>query len=257
MTLFEAVAAALRVVTLSVWLVAGALNAGAQTYAPLDAQYFAGRPADALAGYEALLARDSTNINVLWRAARAAIVIGFLADRQDPESPMYLRAESFARTMVAHNPDGVEGHYWLAAALGRRALHADLRTAARLGSATWESANRALAIDSAHAGAHDVIGKLHSEVCKLPYVIRFIAGRLLGMSVVRSTSWEQGERHLRRAVELDSTMILYRLDLAELYMRTSRKAEAIRLLNEVLLLPRIQPFDARLQRDAAEMLHSR
>src|SRR5205823_2979622 len=126
-----------------------------------DALLFAGHPAAALALDDAILARDSTNFDVLWHASRAALALGILAERQDANDPMYLRAESLARTAARLRPERVEGHYWLAAAMGRRALHADMRTTVRLAGAVLESANRALAIDSLHAGAHDVLGKLN------------------------------------------------------------------------------------------------
>ena len=219
-----------------------------------DSLYFAFQPSDALAGYDVLLARSPTDFDVLWRASRAALALGILSDRQDSQNPMYLQAESLARRAVARNPGRAEGHYWLAAAMGRRALHADLRTTARLASAVAESATRALAIDSMSAGAHDVMGKLHSEVRKLPYVVRLIAGQFLGVAVVRMASWELAERHLRRAVALDSTSILYRVDLAQMYLRTHRSALAEPLLREALALRRRQPPDVIFQREALALL---
>jgi Flp pilus assembly protein TadD len=219
-----------------------------------DSLYFAFQPSDALAGYDLLLERNPTDFDLLWRASRAALALGVLSDRQDAQTPMYLRAESFARRAVQQSPGRAEGHYWLAAAMGRRALHADLRTTARLASAVMESATRALAIDSMSAGAHDIIGKLHSEVCKLPYLVRFIAGQLLGVSVIRQTSWELAEQHLRRAVALDSTAILYRVDLAQIYLRTHRRAMAEPLLREALAMRRRQPPDVIFQREALSLL---
>jgi tetratricopeptide (TPR) repeat protein len=219
-----------------------------------DATYFGGRPAEALAAYDSLLAHDSTNVDLLWRASRAALALGILNPRQDSDEPMYLRAEALARTAARLRPDRIEGHYWMAAAMGRRALHADIRTTARLARAVDESATRALAIDSLHAGAHDVLGKLNSEVRTLPAIYRFVAGRLLGVSVARHTSWALAEQHLRRAVELDPTMIIYRLDLGQLYVRTGRMTDAERVLRAASTLPRIHPPDAEFQREALALL---
>ena len=243
-------------VVVAVVLCAAPVRAQA-TLAPFDAAYFAGRPAEALAGYSELLAHDSTNYDALWHASRAALALGMLGERQDMDTPMYLRAEALARAAVRQHPDRVEGHYWLAAALGRRALHAPIKPAVSLATATADEANRTLAIDSLHAGAHDVLGKLNSEVCKLPRAIRFIASRLLGMSVAGTMSWALAEQHLRRAIELDSTIIIFRVDLAEMYLRTDRRPEANRVLHDVLAMPRIHPFDEKLQRDAQRMLDAK
>lgn len=228
--------------------------AGLDAVGRADSLYLAGRPSEALAAYDSLLSHNPADFDVLWRASRAALALGILSDRQDAQNPMYLRAEALARQAVQRNAARVEGHYWLAAAMGRRALHADLRTTARLASAVAESATRVLAIDSMHAGAHDVMGKLYSEVRKLPYIVRFVAGQLLGISVVRLTSWELAERHLRRAVALDSTAILYRVDLAQMYLRTQRRAMAEPLLREALAMRRRQPPDVIFQREARALL---
>jgi tetratricopeptide (TPR) repeat protein len=227
---------------------------GLDAVARADSLYYAGRPADALAACDSLLSRSPNDFDVLWRASRAALALGILSDRQDAQNPMYLRAEALARRAIQRNAERAEGYYWLAAAMGRRALHADLRTTARLASEVAESATRALAIDSTHAGAHDVMGKLHSEVRKLPYVVRFIAGQLLGISVVRLSSWELAEQHLRRAVALDSTSILYRVDLAQMYLRTRRAEKAEPLLREALAMRRQQPPDVVFQREALALL---
>ena len=226
------------------------------TVAAVDAAFFAGRTADALTLCDSLLAHDSTNIEILWRASRAALALGINSARQEADNPMYLRAEALARTAAQRHPKRIEGHYWLSAALGRRALHADLRTTVRLAKTTYDAALHALAIDSMHAGANNVIGKLNSEVRKFPAIYRIIAGRLLGLSVANHTSWELAERHLRRAVDLDPAMVLYRLDLGELYVRMGRRADAERLLREAIALPRVQPVDATLQREAVALLEA-
>ena len=113
---------------------------------------------------------------------------------------------------------------------------------------------RVLAIDSAHAGAHNVLGQLNFEVCARPAAYRFIAARLFGMSLVRQASWQLAEIYLADAVRLDPSMIRYRMDLAKLLSRTGRDEEASRMLRAVGALPRIHPFDAALQSEAASLL---
>ena len=141
-----------------------------------------------------------------------------------------------------------------AAALGRKALRAELKKSAGLAKATHAEALRALAIDSLHAGAHDVLGKLHSEVRNLSAFVRFVAGRLLGMSIARETSWETAEFHLKRAMALDPTSVLYRSDLAQLYLRMNRRADAAQVMSQIVVMPRMMPWDAQLQREAQQRL---
>jgi hypothetical protein len=226
----------------------------APSIARVDSAYIAGNPTAALSMCDSLLARDSTDFDVLWRASRAALALGILDPRPTNDYPMYLRAESLARTAARLRPERIEGHYWLAAAMGRRALHSDFRTTARLAKAVDESANRALAIDSMHAGANDVIGKLNSEVSNLSPMVRFVAGHFLGVSVARHTSWALAEHYLRRAVGQDSTMILYRLDLGQLYVRRHQWADAERVLRDVATMPRVHPPDEVFRSEALALL---
>jgi tetratricopeptide (TPR) repeat protein len=222
--------------------------------ASADSLYFSFRPAEALERCEGLLQRQPSDFEVLWRASRAAVALGILAGDRENQRRMYTRAEDFARRAVQVAPRRVEGHYWLAAALGRRALHENIVTTARLASQVQAEATTVLAIDSLHAGAHDVLGKLNSEVRNLPAVLRLIAGRVLGISVARYTSWELAERHLRRAIELDPTSVLYRADLAQLFLRVGRRAAAEETVRALEALPLVHPPDALFQREALQRL---
>lgn len=219
-----------------------------------DSLYFAGRVADALVRYESLLAARPNDFEVLCHAVRAEITTGVLSDRGDVQESSYRSAEEFARRAIAVDSMRADGHYWLAASLGRQALRSELKKAARLAKATNAEALRALAIDSTHAGAHAVLGKLNSEVRNLSAFVRFVAGRLLGVSIARETSWEAAEMHLKRAIQMDSTSILYRTYLAQLYQRMGRRAEAEGVVNQLLAMPRIQPDDAHFQQEARDRL---
>ena len=79
----------------------------------------------ALAHYEAALALDSTDYEANWRAAIALLDEG----EQIPDSvksperdSLYARAERLARRAVAADSMGADGHFALAAAVGRASL---------------------------------------------------------------------------------------------------------------------------------------
>ncbi len=242
----------------AVWLAviaAGPLAAqSARPVVAVDSLYFNLRPAESLERCDSLLIARPGDFELLWRASRAALVLGILADHPDTQRRMYLRAEELARRTALLDERRVEGHYWLAAAMGRRALHESIITTVRLATAVNDEANAVLAIDSLHAGAHDVLGKLSSEVMNLPTFLRVVAGRVLGVPVARYASWEEAERHLRRAIALDPEMVLYRADLAQLYLRMGRRAEAEQEVHRLRALPRVHPPDALFQREALERL---
>ncbi|MGH7658177.1 MAG: hypothetical protein ACREL6_08070, partial [Gemmatimonadales bacterium] len=82
-------------------------------------------PGTALAYFESALQADSTNYEANWRASDALMDLG----KQTPDDrksaardSLYARAERYARRAVAANPDGADGHFVLAAAIGRASL---------------------------------------------------------------------------------------------------------------------------------------
>lgn len=250
--------------TLLVGLALGALpgGLGAQDAAPSDpviaggeGHRAAGRPERALAIWEAALVAEPGRYAVLWRAAREAVVLGMLQDEEERQNEWFLRGEHFARAAIEAAPGEVEGRYWLLAAMGRRALQSGIVTTARLAREIHGGASLLLEEVPDHAGAHHVMGVLNSEVMKLPSVTRFLGKRILGGgSDLYETSWEEAERHLLRAVELDPGMLLYRMDLALLYVRLERTGEAREVLRGLIAGSPREPVDPPLQARARALL---
>jgi tetratricopeptide (TPR) repeat protein len=200
------------------------------------------------------LRQDSNDVALLWRAARAETVMGVVESDREVIEAHYDRAVAYARRAVALAPKDATPHYWLAAVLGRRALRSGFRTALPFASESYREAMHALAIDSMNAGAHDVVGKLNSEVRKLPWVVRRLAAALTDLEVARTASWEEAERHLKRAIALDPTLMVARADLSQLYLRMGRRAEAVAVVEEMERMPRRSPADAYFQGEARKRL---
>jgi tetratricopeptide (TPR) repeat protein len=220
-----------------------------------EAHRAAWRPERAMAVWEAALAASPQRYAVLWRAAREATVLGMLEETEDAQNAWFRRGEDFARRAIAVDPEGVEGRYWLLAALGRRALQSGIVTTARLAGEIHAGATVLLEREPDHAGAHHVMGVLNSEVMKLPAVTRFLGRRVLGGgSDLYETSWGEAERHLARAVELDPGMLLYRLDLALMHLRRGMGLEASEVLRQLLDCPPLEAVDPGLQARARALL---
>jgi len=220
-----------------------------------EAHRAAWKPERALAVWEAALAASPQRYPVLWRAARESTVLGMLEETEEAQNAWFRRGEDFARRAVAVDPEGLEGQYWLLAALGRRALQSGIVTTARLASEIHAGASSLLEREPDHAGAHHVMGVLNSEVMKLPAVTRFLGRRVLGGgSDLYQTSWEEAERHLVRAVDLDPGMLLYRMDLALMYLRRGMGPEASEVMRRLLDCPPLEAVDPALQLRARGLL---
>ncbi len=221
-----------------------------------DLAHAALRPREALGYYLSILSSEPNRYDALWRAAREAVNLGMLATEGTERKSRNAEAEGFARRARFADPSGVEGAEWLAIALGRRARSGGPRPRARLAVAVREAALAALALDSANAGAHHVLGMWHAEVRRLPAVGRWLARRMPGGAVFAEASWEAAERHLLTAVALDPGGLIHHVDLARLYVDTGRAEEARAQLRETLERPAIEPVDPLHKQEAQELLRA-
>jgi tetratricopeptide (TPR) repeat protein len=219
-----------------------------------DSLYYAGRPAESLALLRAHLTAFPADADALWRAARAALATGWVEPNESASIQSYLEAEQFARGAIRAAPQRTEGHYVLAAALGRRALIAKTpRAAATLANQVHREATALLALDARHAGAHSILGQLHAETMRKPWAVR-VVGLRLGGGVEFKPSWTAAERELRTAIDVEPEMMLHRFELARAYTDMKRASLAKPLLEQVVTMPIVHPMDRLMQQQARHML---
>jgi tetratricopeptide (TPR) repeat protein len=215
------------------------------------------QPAAALVRFEAVLASDSGDVAANWRAAIAlndvAQPLRARAER-DRRDSLSERAERYARRAVRLAPGFAPALFSLGLVLGNRALTRGIKERIRMATEIRSLALRALAADSSHDGAHHLLGRWNYEVLTLSGVERFIAKHFLGGSVFREASWDEGRRHLERAVALDPTRLFHRLDLARLYVARDQPAAARAQLDRIRELPDRFAADTIYRREAVEML---
>ena len=190
----------------------------------------------------------------LWAAARAAIAEGLLSRGREIQNQWYKIGESYARRATEVEPEGPVGLYWLLTAKGLRAAQTGGKEASALGGEVYDLAHQLLEMDSLHAGAYHALGVLNYKVRRLSWIERFVARNFLGADVMNSTSWEDAERYLLRAVELRPEYLLFHLDLGRMYLDRDRKDEARVHLERVLELPVLEPPDPRFQTIAERRL---
>ena len=209
-----------------------------------------------LAHFEAGLAADSSDYEANWRAAMALLDLG----EQIPDSvrsperdSLYTRAETLARRAVAADSNRPEGHFALAAAIGRASLTMGKKDRIRRAAAIRDEARRAIAIDSAYDGAYHILGRWNAEIMRLSGFSRFFAKSFLGAGIFKEASWDSATANLERAVALDPGRIYHRLELAQIYADRKRYADARRELAEVETLPDRELRDTAYRREAAEL----
>jgi len=148
------------------------------------------------------------------------------------------RAVELGRRYVASSPEDADAHYWLAVSLGLETEYSGPFAKLTTGKECYEATARALDIDPDHAGAHELLGRIHAGVMRLPWLVRKL-GASLGMNdALGQASWDTAESHLRRAAELDRDAIAPRLALGKLLDELDRPDQAVDWFEEAR---RIQP----------------
>ena len=128
-----------------------------------DSAHAALAPAQALQHYRAVLARDSTNYEALWKAGREVVDIAKQIDGKDDASKkqrdsLYEAARSYGEAAVRVNPNGADGHFTIAQALGRLSRTRGGKERVRFAQIIFDEANKAITLDSTHDGAYHVLG---------------------------------------------------------------------------------------------------
>ena len=219
-----------------------------------DLIYFGGGPLESLKLLEGHLQAQPRDYDALWRAARSALVLGISEAESEAQNRWLEPAIEFGDRAVAERADGIDGIYWRGASIGRRALNAGGKQATELAQRVYDDAHTILAVDPLHGGAHNLLGKLNYEVMSLSRIERALGRLLMGNAAMSDTSWENAEEHLSEAAESWPELILFRLDLAQLYKKRGREEEAMRVLNAMLELPSIHPPDEHFKESARRLL---
>ena len=211
----------------------------------------------ALTAYDAALAQDSMDYAANWKAALTLVDIGKATPdsvRDPARDQLYKRAEQLSRRAVAIDPRRAEALFVLSNAVGRAALTKSPRERVKSANEIYDFATAALGIDHRHDGAYHVLGRWNAEIMRLSSVERFFAKSFMGGKRFSVASWDEAQKYLERAVELNPTFIYHRLDLAEVYIDRHKYAEARVQLEKIPSLPRQDASDPTYIREAHALL---
>lgn len=244
-------------------LVTGAPRAAAQLPDPrlvrIDSLHDAIQPAAALAEAQAVLATEPGNYGALWRAARSQVDVarqikGEHDYTKKVRDSVYAAAESYALRAVAADSSDAEGHFVLGLALGQLSRTRGGKERVKFARTIYDEAARALALDTAHDGAHHVLGAWHAEIMRLSGVAKFFAKTLLGAGFMDRAAWDSAAAHLERSAAIEPDFIQHRLDLAEIYVDMKRWDDAEAQLRAIPALPDRDVLDDDYRAAAAALL---
>ncbi|HTW92610.1 MAG TPA: tetratricopeptide repeat protein [bacterium] len=158
----------------------------------------------------------------LW--ARICLLTGDGGTDRKEKQNWYVKARATADTLRQRNPENPDGHMWWATAQGRLGQLRGILSSAGMSGSLKSEYEQVLRLDSGYALAWYAMGRLYEA---LP--------SLLGGNLKRA------EDYLRHGLVADSNYTTIRLELARVYLRLQKPAEARRELE--LLLNTSQPTD--------------
>lgn len=250
---------ALSLVTLARPLAAQTTPTLAQHLALGDSAHTALHPEQALAHYRAVLAVDSTHYEALWKAARELIDVakqieGKADSLKKLRDSLYSEARTLGEAAVRVNPNGADGHFMIAQALGRLSRTRGGKERVRFAKSIYDEATRTLEIDSTSDGANHVLGAWNAEIMRLSGFQRFFAKTLFGAGFMSKANWDDAQRYLEKAVALKPQHIYHRLELAEVYIDVGKYSTAREHLTTIATLSIADVLDHQYQREAAQLL---
>ena len=214
---------------------------GAQTAAEHiamgDRDYAALNAAGALAHYQQASASDPSSYDAAWKASRSAIDIGSYASGDQRRNMLFSTGEQYARRAVALNPGDAEGHFALARALGKTALHESKTNRVKFATEIRNQALECLRLNPTHAGCLHVMGMWNAEVMRLSSIARLVAKNFLGGKVFGTANWKEAVRYMEASVAADPQRIVHHIDLGEVYLDVGDKARAKTEFETVIRLP--------------------
>jgi len=204
----------------------------------LHAQF---KPKEAAGELLKVLQLDARNFEALTKLARAYIDIGDMipessSEWQEKRIREYRTAEDYARKAVAVSPNSTWGHFYMAWSLGNIAMISPVTKQVDVAGEIRSAVERAIALDPQNGFAYHVYGVWHRKMAEIGNMSRMLASALLGRSIPEGTM-EKSVEYLKRAIALNPTVIVSRLELAKTYIATEEWPQARNFLKSIESLP--------------------
>jgi len=222
-----------------------------------DELHAALKPKEALVELVKVLDRDPHNAEALSKIARVYIDFGDMIPEATPEweakrLKQYQTAEQYARRAVKANPNLDWGYFYVAASLGSIAAVSPVAKQIDLAGEIRAFVEKALELDPQNGFTYHLYGVWHRKMAEIGKMQRVLASVFIGRSPPHG-SVEKSIEYLKKAVSLNPTVIVSRLELARSYITVENWSSARNLLVSIRDLP-IQFSDDPNHKQKAEQL---
>jgi FimV-like protein len=230
----------------------------AQLHKSADRLYAQFKPKEAANELLKILRADPQNFEALIKLSRAYIDLGDMipestSDWKERRLKEYRTAEDYARRAIKANPNSTWGHFYLGASLGLTAVVSPVARQVELADEIRAALEKSLALDSNNGFAYHAYGVWHRKISEIGKMSRVVASVLYGRSLPQG-SLEKSVEYLKKAITLNPTVIVSRLELANTYMAMEDFQAARTMLSSIRNLPVQFSDDAKHKQKAEELL---
>src|SRR3972149_7789267 len=199
-----------------------------------DELHTALKPKEALAELLKVLDREPHHAEALSKIARVYIDFGDMIAETTPDweakrLKQYQTAEQYARRAVKANPNLDWGYFYVAASLGSIAAVSPVAKQIDLAGEIRAFVGKALELDPQNGFTYHLYGVWHRKMAEIGKMQRGLASVFIGWSPPRVSVGKSIE-YLRKAVSLNPTVIVSRLELARSYITVENWSSARNLL---------------------------
>ena len=223
-----------------------------------DELYAAFKPKEALAEFLKVLDLDPQNAEALSKIARVYIDFGDVIPESTPDweakrLKQYQIAEQYARKAVKADSNVVWGHFYIAASLGSMATVSPVAKQIDMAGEIRVAIEKAIALDPQNGFAYHVYGVWHRKMAEIGKMSRMFASVIYRRSIPTGTM-EKSIEYLNKAVALNPTVIVSRLELARTYVAVENWPAARSFLASIGGLPLQFSDDAKHKKKAEQLL---
>jgi tetratricopeptide (TPR) repeat protein len=223
-----------------------------------DRLYGQFKPKEAAEELLKIIGSDAQNFEALVKLSRAYIDIGdtiadSAPDWKERRLKDYRTAEDYARRAVKVDPNSTWGHFYLAASLGHIAVVSPVARQVELAGEIRAALDKSLALDARNGFAYHAYGVWHRKMSEIGKMSRVFASVLYGRSLPEGST-DQSIEYLKKAIALNPTIIISRLELANTYIAVEDFPAARSMLSSVRNLPVQFSDDAKHKQKAEELL---
>jgi tetratricopeptide (TPR) repeat protein len=193
---------------------------------------------------------DPDNYNVLWKISRSYIDLGDKADKKIREN-YYEKSIEFADKAITIDPNGADGHFWKAAALGKMVKVKGGKTKIELAMQMKKELDTVIQIDPSYHSAYYIYGRLQRGVANLNRILKSIAKAIYGD--IQDATNEKAIEYFQKAVDLKPDVIAYRYELGKTFTKIKNWECAKEQLQLVSQLPIIEEEDLKYRQEACEL----